>query len=379
MQEYLESILNQCLDILESNSGSILLVSNNSREIIVRAARGRKEYSILGKRLRFGEGISGFVAEQRRPLLVEDVSKENFVKDRCRQKDYRTNSFLSVPLIYSGKLLGVINITEKNNEKPFTLKELSFVSAIAMSAAKTIEKNIHCEHLEKQLQCFKDSTAVTKFASSVAHELNNPLDGVMRYTRLCLSCVGDQNDVLREYLLEIQSGLKRMAGIIKSMLAFSFAGDRNHSPLMRQKVDINALLEKVVSFNRNEAYCKNVEIQLRLEKDLPKINDCGLEQVFMNFVKNSLDAIDKDGKIIIKDYRSNGHICIDFIDSGSGVDEELRNKIFEPFFTTKSNGKGLGLAIVKEIIDCYKGKIEMESVSGSGTKFTVKIPSGGLI
>ncbi|MFH1421827.1 MAG: hypothetical protein ABIH42_03820, partial [Planctomycetota bacterium] len=92
MQEYLESILNQCLDILESNSGSILLVSKNSREIIVRVARNRREYSILGKRMRFGEGISGLVAEQKRPLLVEDVSKEKFIKNRCRQMDYRTNS-----------------------------------------------------------------------------------------------------------------------------------------------------------------------------------------------------------------------------------------------------------------------------------------------
>ena len=378
MQEYLESILNQCLDILESDSGSIMLVSKSSREVVVRVARGRNEASILGKRLRFGEGISGLVAEQRRPLLVEDVSKENFVKDRCRQKDYRTNSFLSVPLMYSGKLLGVINITEKNNEKPFTLKELSFISAIAMSAAKTIEKMIHCEHLEKQLKCFKDSTAITKFTSAVAHELNNPLDGIMRYTRLCLSNIGDQNDSLREYLLEMQSGLKRMSGIIKSMLQFSFAGDRNRNPLTRDDVDINLLLKKVVSFNQHEAHCKNVEIQLRLANDLPKISDCGLEQVFMNFVKNSLDAIDKDGKIIIKNYRSNGHVCIDFIDSGIGIDEDLKNKIFEPFFSTKSKGKGLGLAIVKEIIDCYKGKIEMKSVSHGGVKFTIKIPVGEI-
>ncbi len=378
MQEYLESILNQCLDILDSDNGSILLVSKSSREIVVRVARGRNGHSILGKRLRFGEGISGLVAEQKRPILVEDVNKESLVKDRCRQNDYRTNSFLSVPLMYSGKLLGVINITEKNSGNPFTLKELSFISAIATSAAKTVEKIRECEHLEKQLKCFKDSTAITKFTSSVAHELNNPLDGIMRYTRLCLSHVGDQDSSLREYLIEIQGGLKRMAEIIKSMLQFSFAGDRTHNPVIRENVDINTLLEKVVSFNRLEAHCKNVEIQMQLAQDLPKISDCGLEQVFMNFIKNSLDSIDKNGKITIKDYRSNGHVCIDFIDSGIGIDENIREKIFEPFFTTKSKGKGLGLAIVKEIIDCYKGKIEMESVTQGGAKFTIKIPIGGL-
>ncbi len=378
MQEYLEFILNQCLDVLESNNGSIMLVSKSSREIVVCAARGANEQAILGERLKFSEGISGIVAEHKKPMLVEDVNKEEFLKDRCRQGNYRTNSFLSVPLIYSGRLLGVINITEKSNGKPFSLKELSFVSAIAMSAAKSIERIRHCEHLEKQLRCFKDSTAITKFTSAVAHELNNPLDGVMRYARLCLSQIGEQNSVLREYLLEMHSGLKRMSGIIKSMLQFSFAGDRNYNPVIREAVDINLLLKKVVSFNQHEAHCKNVEIQLQLDSDLPKIKDCGLEQVFTNFVKNSLDAIDKNGKIIIKNYRNNGYVCVDFIDSGMGVNEELKNKIFEPFFTTKPNGKGLGLAIVKEILDCYKGKIEMESMAQGGAKFTIKIPVGGM-
>jgi len=377
MQEYLESVLNQCLDLIESDSGSIMLVSKNSREIIVRVARGRNQENILGKRLRFGEGISGMVAEQKQPLLVEDATKDASVKGLCRANNYRTNSFLSVPLVCTGKLIGVINITEKNSGEPFTLKEMSFVSAIAISAAKTVEKIIHCDHLEKQLECFKNSTAVTKFTSSIAHELNNPLDGVLRYVRLCLFYIADRDSALREYLLEIQSGLKRMAGVIKAMLKFSFAGDRGLSPVIREEVDINTLIKKTVSFNEHEAICKNVKFELDLDHGLPKIKDRGLEQVFMNFIKNSLDAIKKDGKITIKDYRNNGHICIDFIDSGKGIDQELQNKIFEPFFSTKTKGKGLGLAIVKEIIDCYKGKIEVENVSQGGVKFTVKIPVGG--
>ena len=94
-----------------------------------------------------------------------------------------------------------------------------------------------------------------------------------------------------------------MAGIIKSMLEFSFAGDRGCSPMLREEVDINTLLRKAVSLNQHEALYKNIDIEMQLVKDLPPVKDYGLEQVFMNFIKNSLDSIESDGKIIIKNYR----------------------------------------------------------------------------
>ncbi len=376
MQEFLESILNRCLDILESDAGSILLLDKDDQNIVVRVARGENKQSILGKRVRLGEGIAGLVALKKKPLLIEDVRKEDAIKLRCRTKNYRTHSFLSVPVMRSSKLLGVINITEKTNGKPFTIKELSFVSAIANCAAETIERIAYNMNLEKQLDCFKNSTAVTKFTSAIAHELNNPLDGIMRYTHLCLVHTNDQN-VIREYLIEIKSGLKRMSEIIKSMLEFSFAGDRKHIPLHRQDVEVNDILRKVVSFYQQQAFCKRIEIETQLSDELPKVKDCGLQQMFGNFVKNAFEAINEDGKLTVKSYKDNGSLCIDFIDTGKGIDENVKDKIFEPFFSTRPAGNGLGLAIVKEIISCYDGEIKLESVSQGGAKFTIVIPIGG--
>lgn len=376
MQKFLESILNQCLDILESDNGSILLTDRNNRDIVVRVARGKHKTPILGERIRLGEGISGLVAQQKKPLLVEDVTKEQEIKLRCRMDNYRTNSFLSVPLVDNGKLLGVINITEKVNGKPFTIKELAFVSAITTCAANTINRILYAEHLERQLECFKNSTAVARFTSAVAHELNNPLDGVMRYVQLCMHHVSELG-IAREYLREIKSGLKRMSAIVSSMLEFSFAGQRNSSPLDREEVNVNDVLSKTVSFFQEQAQWKQITIETSFKDDLPRIKDCGLEQVFVNLIKNSLEAIDHNGKIVIRDYKSNGHLCIDFIDTGRGIEEELGDKVFEPFFSTKPGGKGLGLAIVKEIIDCYDGQIKMERISQGGVKFTVLIPIGG--
>ena len=217
---------------------------------------------------------------------------------------------------------------------------------------------------------------MTKFTAAIAHELNNPLDGIIRYIYLCMGHISE-NSVVKEYLNEAQSGLKRMAEIIRSMLEFSFAGDRNHSPLIRQQVNINNVLEKIIAYYHPRAVCQRIHIDTDFAQDLPHVRDCGLQQVFMNFIKNAFDAIGKEGKLTIRSYVDCDQLCIDFIDTGSGIDEKLKDKIFEPFFSTKPAGKGLGLAIVKEIIDCYQGNINVESVSQGGAKFTVSIPIGG--
>ena len=85
----------------------------------------------------------------------------------------------------------------------------------------------------------------------------------------------------------------------------------------------------------------------------------------------------ENGKLQVKSYQEDDNICVDFIDTGVGVDAQLKDKIFDPFFTTKTAGKGLGLAIVKEIVGCYDGKITVEKVFAGGARFTVKLPIGG--
>jgi signal transduction histidine kinase len=377
MQQFLESILNQCLDILESNSGSILLLDKNNQDMVVRVARGENSASILGERLKLGQGIAGLVAQNKQALLVEDVRTNTVVKELCRADNYHTHSFLSVPLLYSGRLLGVLNVTEKANHMPFSLKELSFVSAIACCAAGTIDRIVFSEHLEKQLECFKNSTAVSNFTSAVAHELNNPLDGALRYNKLALMHVQD-NEIVHEYLLETRTGLKRMEGVIRSMMQLSFASNRDKYMISRPETDVNQVINQAIDFYKHEIAYNQIKVETDLAMDLPKVKDCGLQQIFLNCIKNALDSMGHEGKLSIQSNYSNDYIYIHFMDTGKGIDPEIQQRIFEPFFTTKPNGQGLGLAIVKEIVDCYKGQIKMENLSQGGAKFTVSIPRGDM-
>lgn len=375
MQKFLESILNQCLDILDSNSGSILLLDKNNRDMVVRVARGEKSASILGERLKLGQGIAGIVAKNKQPLLVEDVRTNALVRDICRTDNYSTHSFLSVPLMHSCRLLGVLNVTEKANNIPFSIKDLSFVSAIACCASETIDRIVLSEHLEKQLDCFKNSTAVSNFTSAVAHELNNPLDGALRYNKLALVHTQD-NEIAHEYLLETRLGLKRMETIIRSMMQLSFAGNRNKHQLTRSEVDINQVVSQAIDFYKHELFYKRIRLETDLVLDLPKIEDLGLLQIFLNCIKNSIDSIEHDGQLMIKTNFRDDQLELEFIDTGKGIEAKIWHRIFEPFFTTKLKGQGLGLVIVKEIVDCYKGKIEIENLPQGGAKFKIFIPRG---
>jgi len=121
---------------------------------------------------------------------------------------------------------------------------------------------------------------------------------------------------------------------------------------------------------------KNIRLKKHYKKHLPAIADFGLQQVFINIIKNGLDAMPGGGELAISTDTVKSGIQISFKDTGTGIPFEFKERIFEPFFTTKiaQQGVGLGLSICKEIISNYGGRIEVESRPGKGSKFIIFIP-----
>ena len=376
MEKFLEQILNQCLTILESDSGSVLIMDRDRREIVVRVARGKTAHSILGTRVKLGDGISGMVAEQQTPLLVRDVRDATALQSRCQVARYRTHSFVSVPLLHEGRLWGVMNITEKAGGEPFSLKELALVCAVAGCAGATLATMARQEQLEQELQSLKDGSALRKLSGVIAHELNNPLDGALRYAQLCFLHLPD-HDSSREYILEIQGGLKRMADIIRQMHEFSLSGDRTRFPLPRPRVKVGEVAEKVLRSYRHYLLASRIEMQYEMSEAGVEIADYGLETALSHLVRNALEAMGSGGKLTMRARREDARLRIDVIDSGPGVEPGMEERIFEPFYSTKSRHAGLGLAIVREIASQYQGRIGLERGSQGGVQFTLEIPTGG--
>ena len=394
-RELLEISLKQTMELLGARRGSIFILNKSKKELILKIACGMKadEKQNLVKRL--GEGVVGQVAQIKKPLVVEDISKDIRFQDFKARSSYHTPSFICAPLLIKDNLIGVINIADKEAEGRFTKNELQLLDFLSSQIAlnyrriqlyqkfksivqesKTLKTELgkssaETDHLKKQIIVQEKFASIGKLAGGIAHEFNNPLDGVIRYTNLSLEHLKGEDDVVRGYLLEVKHGLNRMANIVRSLLACS----RNSKPTM-QDIDIHFSIEQVISSINSEILHKNITLKKNFDVNIPKITDLGIELIIANLLRNSIDAVDRNGSIFITTKFQNNQIKIQVSDSGCGFVSELTEKIFEPFYTTKDidKGCGLGLTIVHEIVKSYNGKIDIESVPEQGSTFTVCIP-----
>ncbi|MEO0123209.1 MAG: cache domain-containing protein [candidate division WOR-3 bacterium] len=215
---------------------------------------------------------------------------------------------------------------------------------------------------------------IGQLAAGVAHEINNPLTGILLYCDLMLKNFPDDSPY-KKNLIRINSEAQRCKTIVKGLLDFA----REKKPEVK-KVSINDLIESTLSLLKTQAIFLNINTKLELDKNLPQINiDPGqIQQVIINIIMNGVEAMEGKGELTIKTAFSEdkNFVVISISDTGPGIKPEHIKKIFEPFFTTKeaSHGVGLGLSISKRIIDDHNGVIEVYSEFGKGATFKIKLP-----
>ena len=393
-EELLQVSLKETMSLLGAKRGSIFILDDNGEDLILRASEGMKNEETKRMVKRLGEGIVGQVAQLKKPIVVEDIAQDDRFNNFNSRKSYYTPSFICAPLLLKDKLIGVINITDKKSGLHFTTDEMTLLDFLSSQIAlnfrriglyqkfrKIVQetKNLkdrlgqsdqEAEHLKKQIIIQEKLATIGKLAGGIAHEFNNPLDGVMRYTNLCIELTKDE-DVIRGYLLEIKHGLNRMANIVKNLLACS----RNEG-LKKEKINFKQALEHSLGSLKTEIHYKNISVHKKIESDLPLIQDLGLERILINLLRNAVDSMKEGGQLTIKAAAQKNFLVVAISDTGSGIPVEIVDKIFEPFFTTKDmdKGCGLGLTIVGEVIKGYEGKIDVDSQVGQGTTFTVKLP-----
>ncbi len=214
--------------------------------------------------------------------------------------------------------------------------------------------------------------ALGKIAGKVAHELNNPMDGILRYLNLAVRVL-DHGDIdkAKEFLAQSRNGLLRMVSILSELLEFSRG---THQAM--EMLPLDKIVEDSLSAMHTHLVGLSVKVVRQYEGPVPKMRNDSLLQVFNNLIKNAADAMQGKGGLTITIERTDSDWRIHFQDTGPGVPPEISEMIFQPFFTTKSSGRGsgLGLAICKDLIEKYHGTISVHSPQGGGTLFTVSIP-----
>jgi signal transduction histidine kinase len=238
-----------------------------------------------------------------------------------------------------------------------------------------IEDITENSNIQRQLANTERLAAIGKLASKVAHELNDPLDGILRYVNLAIRIVEQENlEKPKEYLTQCQKGLMRMVQIVSELLEFS----RSTFTSM-EYTTIEQIIEDAIKTMESKANSLNVRILRNYTHGLGQIRSGNLFQVFCNLAKNALDAMPNGGELSITTRReTDDTIVVEFQDTGTGLPPENTEAIFEPFFTTKDKdkGTGLGLAICRDIVESYEGRITAENAPNGGSIFSVYLPVG---
>lgn len=226
--------------------------------------------------------------------------------------------------------------------------------------------------IEHELAQAERLIAIGKVAGKVAHELNNPLDGILRYVNLSLRTIEqDQPNKALDYLQHCRNGLQRMAQIITELLEFS-----RSTHLAFETSPIDKLLEDALRAMENPLRQIQVELKRDYSDPIPHLKSDSLFQVFCNLIKNAADAMHGQGQLTITIRQTDSEWQIEFLDSGPGFDPDTVDDIFKPFYTTKPQGRGtgLGLAICTDLLAKLNSTITATNAPDGGGMFIVHLP-----
>ena len=229
------------------------------------------------------------------------------------------------------------------------------------------------KHMEEQLLIADRLASIGELSAGIAHEVNNPLTSVIGFAQLLLE--EDIPDNLRGNVEIISREAERASGIVKNLLTFS----RRHDEV-KQMVNINTIIEKVLELRAYQQKVNNIEVNLSFA-DIPEVvaDYFQLQQVFLNIIVNAeyfMAEVHQGGTLSIATKKTGDIIRVTFTDDGPGIAREDLGHLFDPFFTTKGVGKGtgLGLSICHGIVTGHGGRIYAESALGQGTTFVVELP-----
>lgn len=324
---------------------------------------GKSEEEVLGKNItEIIEGDAGTVMKKElldvmnsgRPITYERESPE---LNRKEKKIYRVTRIPFFLEKIRGGVEGVISIGEDITER---------------------------RRLEHRLIETDKLAGIGQLAAGIAHEINNPMAAISGCAESLLERFkrGEYNDIpdyenIVEYLKIIDDEIYRCKNITRNLLTFARGGE---GEIALQK--INSILDEVLNFLIYQHRFQSIIVIRNYDPALPNIfaNDGELRQVFLIMILNAIDAMEKmegEKRLEIRTYQNVNEVRIEFKDAGCGIPAEYINKIFDPFFTTKPSdkGTGLGLSIAYNIINRFRGGIDVESREGYGTTFIISLPA----
>ena len=352
--------------LLKTQVTSIMLLSDDGEELILRAVHGGgRDYAARGA-IRVDRSYVGRAVRQRRAVTAMDVREVHGYSSPELARRQGLVALLTVPLVSRDRVLGVINAYKRTrhrwtSEEVALLRSLADLSAVAIENATLHEGQLR---LEQALRTMERTATLQELAIEMAHELRNPLTII----RMLLHSLGTDH---REDVEVIRTEVARL-----ERLATRFLDQAKPKEPVMAPLDLNELLSRLLVLVRPKVAAGRLQVRRDLAPSLPPIvgDRDQLEQLFLNLVLNAFDALPPGGRLTVATRRTARGVEATVADDGPGIPETIRQRLFEPFVTTKPTGMGLGLAIVRRIADGHKATVRVESEPGKGTAFTIELP-----
>ncbi|PKN61320.1 MAG: response regulator protein [Deltaproteobacteria bacterium HGW-Deltaproteobacteria-15] len=372
IKEVLDLVVRKSTEVVNAKGAVLRILNLDTNELELSAACGLSERYLSKGHVSSGKIITE-LCRLNKVIIVDDVQTSPRVQYPREARDEGIKSMLDLPLTIRDHVVGIIRVFFMEHRR-FTEEQLDFLTGIAEQCSLAIDKarlieNQRYRYHQLAIQTEKLS-ALGRMAAGVAHEVNNPLAGILLYSTNLVKKVPREGP-LREGLQIIISETMRCKQIIQDLLEFS-----RDKPPEKVMASVNQMIEKALAILENEFHLKHILIQKDLSREIPDILLDGgqIQQVLVNLLINASESIGDHGTITIRSRTEPEWVRVEIEDTGCGIAPEHMAKIFEPFFSTKTKGTGLGLAVSFGIIQNHQGNIGATSQMGKGSCFTVDLP-----
>jgi len=393
IDEMLNSTIDKILEVPEVDSAGIYLLNDGGKVFNLAAHKGFSANFINKPFMRSRKPDNGLLSQtllDGKPKVVDNTlqTKSSDV-DLLRKEGFQ--SAVYIPLTTKGASIGVMCVSSLN-PNTFSSEFVEFLTVIGSHIGVAVDnanmyKNIkeayqELKEVQEQIVWTEKLASLGKLAATIAHEINNPLAGVLNYTRLIIKQLSrnrfshEKLEEISRYLKIMESETARCGEIVKDLLAFA-----RRTKITMESNCIEDIINKTLNLISHELEIKEIQLIKNIASNLPKVK-CDfkqIQQVLLNLIYNAIEAMSIKGTLTITANRTNGTkalLEVAISDTGCGISEKDMENIFEPFFTTKEEGKGvgLGLSVVYGIIAKHNGTISVESEPGKGSTFTIRLP-----
>ena len=284
-----------------------------------------------------------------------------------------------VPVSGSGEI-GVLEESFNEMERSLSAARAERNELLQGLERQVRERTAALERAQAQLIQTEKLSSLGKLSASIAHEINNPLAGILTTAKLLIRTIGETPDDPRtastiRLLTLVQRETERCSAIVRNLLGFA-----RERALTLTDADVNAALDEALFLVANQLALQGIDLQRDLTPVPAVRSDFGqLRQAFANIMINACDAMPEGGTLRVRSafVAAEGVIAIEIADTGVGISPEQLTKVLDPFFTTKEKGTGLGLSVVYGVVERHGGRLSIESAPGAGTTVTIRLPLSG--